>query len=270
MLRLLIDNMSRCLEIPYSFESAGIKLSGFVHIPSNFNPPVTILLHGFTGSKVEAGRLFVRLARKLCNMGICVIRFDYRGHGDSPLSFEEFRMSWAIEDSENVLSHIVNRGLEGFKVDNDKVGLIGLSMGGFIAAYLAAYNPKDVSALCLLSPAIDFSEIITERIARLAKDDFVYLGSMRMRWKAFVDMRKYNAMEFAERIRAPTLIIHSMDDIIVPYAQALHFFKILKCKKRLLTISRGGHTFEVFEEREKVIKEACAWMEKWLLAPNHR
>ncbi|MEM2617761.1 MAG: alpha/beta fold hydrolase, partial [Thermofilaceae archaeon] len=110
--------------------SAGFNLAGVLHLPSSVEKPKPVLLlHGFTGFKSEAGRLYTDLARVLCSAGYAVLRFDYRCHGDSPLPFEEFRVSMAVEDAENAVNYV--KSLEG--VDASRFALVGLSMGGFIA-----------------------------------------------------------------------------------------------------------------------------------------
>jgi len=77
----------KCLEEPHVFESHGYSLSAYLHIPQTERiPPIVILFHGFTGNKIESGRLYVDLSRELCKEGVAVMRFDYRGHGISGFS----------------------------------------------------------------------------------------------------------------------------------------------------------------------------------------
>jgi len=47
-----------CIEKPITFLSNNYELFGVIHIPSTGFNSITVMLHGFTGNKVEANRLF--------------------------------------------------------------------------------------------------------------------------------------------------------------------------------------------------------------------
>jgi len=74
------------------FENKNEKLVGILHIPDELNVgekvPGIILYHGFTGNKTEDHRLFVHLARALCDSGLVVFRFDFRDSEDREGDFE--------------------------------------------------------------------------------------------------------------------------------------------------------------------------------------
>lgn len=142
-----------CIEKPLTFPSSGHNLAAFIHIPRNGVRYTMLMLHGFTGNKVEANRLFVDIARALCSVGVSVFRFDYRCHGDSPLDFEDFRFEYALEDSENALKYIVDN------YNPEKILLLGLSMGGHIAVRLAVKYSEKLSGIILLAPALNFVEL---------------------------------------------------------------------------------------------------------------
>ncbi|MCX8183713.1 MAG: alpha/beta fold hydrolase, partial [Crenarchaeota archaeon] len=150
-----------------------------LHLPVNVSKPKPVLfLHGFTGSKTEAGRLFTDMARVLCSAGYASLRFDFRGHGDSPLSFEEFRISTAVEDAQNAASHLKSLG----EVDASRLAVIGLSMGGGVAVKTVA-GRDDVAALVLLSAAFHFPDLVV-LVPLRQEGGYVYLREGTMRMKA--------------------------------------------------------------------------------------
>ncbi|MEM3982739.1 MAG: alpha/beta fold hydrolase [Thermofilum sp.] len=236
--------------------SAGFNLAGVLHLPSGIEKPKPVLLlHGFTGNKSEAGRLYTDLARVLCSAGYAVLRFDYRCHGDSPLPFEEFRVSMAVEDAENAVKYV--KGLEG--VDASRFALVGLSMGGFIAARISL-DRDDVAALVLLSTS-PFAPFERRRLERRQEGEFVYFGALRMRPEGFEGMLM--TPDQAERVRAPTLQIHAVDDEAVPLDRAKQSFEALKVKKKFVEV-KGGHVFNDYHVRRQVEKEILAWIKEHL------
>lgn len=247
-----------CTEELVWIPSAGMKLAGVLHLPAGTSKPKpALLLHGFTGNKSEAGRLFVDLARALCGAGYAVLRFDFRCHGDSPLSFEEFSVWKALEDAENAVKYLKN--LES--VDASRLALVGLSMGGGIAAKVAAAR-SDIAALVLLSAGLDWLELWPLRgyVSRVVLEGgYVYESWYRMRIDNLRDSLRFSAMDDAERVRAPTLMVHAVDDTLVPIDHARRFYERLKAEKRLLEVS-GGHVFWDYHLRRRIIAEVVAWI----------
>lgn len=245
-----------CIEELVWVPSAGYKLAGVLHLPAAIErPKPVILLHGFTGWKSEAGRLYTDLARVLCGAGYAVLRFDFRCHGDSPLPFEEFRVSMAVEDAENAVAYL--KSLE--RVDASRFALVGLSMGGFVAAKIAL-DRDDVAALILLSTS-PFAPLERPRLARAQEGGYIYFGALRVRREAFEGMRM--TPEQADRIRAPTLQIHAVDDEAVPIANARFSFEALKVKKKFVEV-KGGHVFNDYWVRRQVESEVLAWVREHL------
>jgi len=250
-----MSSSTGCSERPILIEVNGVELPFFLHVPSvQEESPVVIMFHGFTGNKIENARLFVNLSRALCERGIGSVRFDFRGHGEGPGSFEDFDIEQAISDAKAVVEKASK-----FKEFNESgMGILGLSMGGQIAIRVA-HDINRIKAAALLSPAIDFSGI-RRRLAEGSKDGYVYWDSMRMRVDKLTKIAEYNAMEIAGDLRVPLLIVHSKDDAAVPYSQSVNFYQRLKVSdKRLILLEEGDHVFSKFEVRANVIKEVVDW-----------
>lgn len=246
----------KCTEKPLTFNSEGYELVGFLHLPRAENFPFVVFFHGFTGTKVEPNRLFVDLARLLCENGIGAFRFDYRGHGESPLSFEDFELPLAIMDAENALKFVE----ENIKIT--KMGIIGLSMGGHIAIIMAARHPE-ISAVVLLSPAIDFSALLKPDLNE--HKEYYIIGPQRIKEKGFLSLAHANTMGLAEKIIQPILIIHAKDDPAIPYTQSVEFYnKVTTKDKKLFLLDEGFHTFDTYESRKRVQEEVIKWFKRYL------
>lgn len=78
-------------EVPVVFECKGSRLLGVVHQPANpATVGVIILIAGGPQFRGGVGRGMVSMARALCTEGVAVLRFDYRGMGDSEGEFAGF------------------------------------------------------------------------------------------------------------------------------------------------------------------------------------
>jgi predicted alpha/beta-fold hydrolase len=72
-----------CREEFVRIPSAGLELAGVLHLPIGATKPKPVLfLHGFTGNKIEAGRMYTDMVRVLCAAGYAALRFNFRCHGD--------------------------------------------------------------------------------------------------------------------------------------------------------------------------------------------
>ena len=107
---------------------------GMLHLPEEKGPfPAVAIYHGFTGTKVEPHRLFVKMSRALVQKGIAGTLWIFRGSGDSEGDFADMTVSGEIADAIRVLDFLQEQP----EVDGERLGVLGLSMGGAIAASVA-------------------------------------------------------------------------------------------------------------------------------------
>ncbi len=79
-------------ELPFTFECDGEALLGVLHTPAVEAATGVLIVVGGPQYRVGSHRQFVLLARHLADAGVPVLRFDYRGMGDSsgePRDFEQ-------------------------------------------------------------------------------------------------------------------------------------------------------------------------------------
>jgi len=98
--------------------------------------PVVVLLH----STVCDRRMWDPQWRPLIDAGLRAVRFDFRGHGDTPAPTADF------SPAEDVIAAMDAAGL-------DRVGLVGASYGGRVAQEIAARWPDRVRSIALICAA---------------------------------------------------------------------------------------------------------------------
>ncbi len=154
MTRLLVDGVAFHVEIA----GAGAPL---------------VLLHGFTGSGESWARHIPAFAKHSLTVAI-----DLLGHGrsDSPADPRRYRIERAADDTLAVLDQL---GLT-------RAAVLGYSMGGRLALFLATRAPERISALILESATPGIQDPV-ERRARAARDLALADSIERDGITAFVD-----------------------------------------------------------------------------------
>jgi len=127
----------------------GADVVGVLHAPESRPSPCVVACHGMGASKDSDKYLL--LGRELPAAGLALARFDFRGSGESGGSHREATIESRVADLEAVLDHLAKcPELDG------RFGLLGSSLGGFVAVQVASKHPGRVSRLVLLAPALDF------------------------------------------------------------------------------------------------------------------
>jgi uncharacterized protein len=116
-----------------TFTSAGLKLSGVVHVPSGMRAgerrAAFIVLHGFGSNKTSSNTM--QPTKVLGELGYVVLRFDMRGCGESEGEFGRVICLEQVEDTRNALTFLADHPA----VDPERIGVIGSSFGGAVAVY---------------------------------------------------------------------------------------------------------------------------------------
>ncbi len=216
------------------------------------NTPVVVMFHGFTGNHIEAHFIFARLSKALEKVGISSVRFDFRGSGNSDWPFEKMTLSSEISDALKVIEY-TRRNFD------NKLGVLGLSMGGTIALLTA--NQIDPDALCLWAPASKNKEIFSKGIPSVPKDlRFFDVGGIRVSKEFTKEVLTFDAFGEAKKYKKPTLIIHGTSDQSVPFEHSQDLVKEFK-KGTLLPIEGSDHVFSSYDWSELVISETVKFFE---------
>lgn len=212
-----------------------------------------LMIHGYTGGPHEIEPLLQHL-RKHTDWRIEVPVLT--GHGET-LELDEVSYEIWIKESEEALLNL--------KQACDKVFVVGFSMGGMIAAYLAAHH--EVDKLVLLSPARKYLSFkyLSKYVAEVIKDGFkgkldeneLYLHYKSklgaVPFKANVEFMKLvnETKKDLEKIKSPVFIAQGQKDGLVPYQTVYSLDKeIGSDHKQVVIFEQSNHMICLGDDRD--------------------
>ncbi len=199
----------------------GARIHGW-YVPHPRARGTLLFLHGNAGNigdRLESLGIFHRL-------GLNTLIIDYHGYGKSEGSPGEAE---SYSDAEAAWRHLV----EARRIPAQSIVLFGRSLGGAVAAWLAARVPS--AGLILESTFTSVPDMAAK----------VYpFFPVRLLARIQLDARASLA-----RVRVPVLVIHSAGDEIVPLAHGRALFDAAPEPKRFLEL-RGGHNDGFLVSRE--------------------
>jgi len=257
------------METPVVFECKGQQLVGMLHLPEGrARVPAALMLHGFGGTKSESHRMFVKLARALADHGIGSLRFDYRGCGDSAGNFEDLTIRSQVLDAIEALRYLARHK----RVNSRRLGLIGLSMSGAIAAHVLAREPSRIKTAALIAPVAEGGDILDEFSTPDAVASLAQTG-IAEHWGNLVGVefiRQFAEMKPLREIvksKCPVLLVHGSDDETVPAEHADLYERALQPGKRTVKkviIAGADHTFSKLIWEQCLISETVEWLSETL------
>lgn len=225
----LSDGMIEQIEVPFE----GQTMEGyFVRAEGATEASPTVLFLG--GADSWAEELYFLGGNEFPARGMNVVMVDTPGRGSS-LRFKEM---YSRPDYEVPVSAILDQLVERPDVDSDRIGLAGVSFGGYYAPRAAAFEPrvKAVAAWCgtwsILTDFYEFYPPLQEQLQWLtgSQDDA----------EARKKLAEFTLDGVAEKLQIPVYVMHGTDDIIMDIAGAHRFVEALKTDDVTVDIYDGA------------------------------
>jgi len=191
------------------------------------NPKATVLVfHGNAGNISNHINSVLWLAQSGFNLFV----IDYRGFGHS--------------SGEPELAGVHRDGLAAFKylltlpeVNSRRIAILGQSLGGSVATYVAATAPEreKISLLLLDSCFFSYQQIAREKLANVF---FTWPFQYPLSWLFNND---YSPGKLIGSVTAQIVIIHDHDDKVVPFHHGEQIWASANEPKMMLTTSGRAH-----------------------------
>jgi pimeloyl-ACP methyl ester carboxylesterase len=258
------------------FEVQGQRIAATLHVPESTLAPGVIMCHGFTGHRIEAHFLFVKAARALCQAGLNVLRFDFRGSGESDGLFEEMTIEGEITDAVAALDALCAEPT----VEESRVGVIGLSLGGLVAACLAGRDER-VKSLVLWAAVADLPGVFQQREGLWSRgadacvrregpveqpgvrgvQGAIEHGAHRIGEGFVRDCQRVRPLAEVAAYRGPALVVHGGADESVPPHHADMYMEALRTEdKAKHIVKEADHTFTSIAWEADVIEVTRGWL----------
>ena len=148
-----------------AYDGNGVKLTGTLTLPRGRGPHPAVLL--ITGSGAQdrneslmGHRPFLVLADALTRRGIAVLRMDDRGVGGSTGNVLASTEDDFTDDALAGVAFLRSRK----EIDSARIGLVGHSEGGMVAALAASRSPDVAFIAMLAAPGLPGDQIILRQV----------------------------------------------------------------------------------------------------------
>ena len=202
------------------------------------------------------------IARSLAERGVVGIVLKYR------LPSDEIMLDKTVgplQDAQEAVRETRRHAAE-WNIDIDKIGIMGFSAGGHLAALLSThYNDKVYNAdgtnarpdfAVTVYPVITLNQEYTHKGSRN------YLLGLNPSEEMVERFSNEKNVTFST---PPTFIVHAEDDKVVPVKNSLVYDKVLfenNVKRELFLYEKGGHGFGVRNPKSDVswIDQCLSWL----------
>ena len=216
-------------------------LAGVLHSPNGKTSACVITCHGLYSSKDS--EKYVGIGRRFCGEGLAVLRFDFRGCGESGGLFEDTSLTGRIEDLESALDFVEERGYES-------IGVMGSSLGGTVSILTAARD-KRVKALVTWATPCYLDELFRGEVIK---------GFEKFRQ----DVSKYDVVKAVKDIHCPILIVHGSLDEQVPLSHAQVLYENANKPEEIQIIEGADHRLTNPIHRRRAVDLTLDWFKKYL------
>jgi len=229
-----------------AFLSEGMKISGILHLPDQKNPSCVIASHGLLSGKNS--EKYIALGEQISREGIAMLRFDFRGIGESEGREEDNTISKKIADLSSAIDFI-----RTYPILGNRIGLIGSSLGGFLSL-IKASGDKQIKAVVIWATPLHLDDLGSKK----QEEDYPLPPEA-----FFEDLPKHRLLPLLHKV-SNCLVIHGEEDELVPLDQALGIFYNLSVPKEIHVIGGADHRLTDPAHRQRAIELSVDWFKKYL------
>ena len=260
---------SKKLSIPEKFDivNDGIEIEGWVLKPTDYEEgkkyPAILDIHG--GPKTVYGDVFYHEMQVWANMGYFVFFCNPRGGDGRGNEFADIRGKYGTIDYDDLMKFTAEV-LKAYPIDRSRVGVTGGSYGGFMTNWIIGHTDRFACAASQRSIANWFSKFGTTDIGYYFNVD----QNASSPWENPEKLWWHSPMKYADKVKTPTLFIHSEEDYRCWLTEGIQMFTSLKyhgVPARLCMFRGENHELSRSgkpRHRVKRLEEMTNWFELYL------
>src|SRR5262245_50985978 len=211
------------------FPLEGVMLPGYLRRPRNVaRPPVVLFISGLDSAKEE----HATFERFFLSRGLATLTFDGPGQGET-----WFHMKMRV-DFEVAATAAIDWLLTRRDVDGTRVGICGVSLGGYLAPRCAAFEHR-------LKAVASWGGLHSLEDRRLASDfhlkRWCHVWGAKDEAQVRLMSKGATLVGAAKNITAPLLVVHGELDNLIPPAEAHRTYEAAQGPKRWVNYPEGNH-----------------------------
>ena len=244
----------------------GTPIQGWLLPPNQGEPPYPTILYIHGGPHGWYGYQYGSDFQMLAGAGFAVLFVNPRGstgYGDAFAT--ALSGNWGVLDHKDLLDG-VDSAIEAGFADPERLGICGLSYGGYLTCYTIGQTNRFKAAVA--------ENPITDLVSRYGTADMGPWGSLSELGGTPQEIpevyRRGSPITYAHNCRTPTLLIQCEEDYRCPAGQAEQFYGHLKatgCVVEMLRIPGESHVASITGpvRAQKAQNDALlAWMQRYL------
>jgi dipeptidyl aminopeptidase/acylaminoacyl peptidase len=243
----------------------GMMIPGYLTLPPGKSDakglPLVALVHGGPAARDSFG--FDWWAQAMAAQGYAVLQANYRGSdGLGDAHREAGYGEWGAKMQTDVSDGVRWLASEGI-VDPARVCIVGASYGG----YAAMAGPTLDTGVYRCAVAVAGVSDLRTMVSWAGGGSGGRNPTVRY-WTRFMgdDMDNRSPRRFADRTDAPMLLIHGIDDTVVPFEQSRIMGDALRAAGKpyeLIRLNGEDHWLSRGETRTRMLAETLRWLETY-------
>jgi len=252
----------------------GLEIEGLLTYPVGYERdkryPLLVSVHG--GPSDAWRQFFIGMQgfygpiASFSSRGYAILRCNVRGSTGYGNAFRRGNYcDWGGKDVQDLLTgvdHVINLGV----ADPDRMGITGWSYGGYLTAATITQTGRFKAAAI----GAGMTNLVSYAMGNDSPD---YLPSQfgGEVWEVADLLLERSPIAHADRVTAPTLILHGENDQRVPIWQGYEFYNALKRRgipTQMVVYPRTGHVPSEPKSLLDVMNRILAWMELYLKDKN--
>jgi dipeptidyl aminopeptidase/acylaminoacyl peptidase len=203
-----------------------VKIDGWILKPIPFDPdkqyPGILMIHG--GPKTTYGENFIHEMQWLANEGYAVFFCNPRGSEGMGNAFADIRGKYGTIDFDDLMA-FTDVILKKYPfIDPSRIGVTGGSYGGYMTNWIIGHTDRFRAAVSQRSISNWVSKFCTTDIGYFFVED----QNQATPWSDVDVLWNASPLKYADRVKTPTLFIHSEQDYRCWVPEGIQMFTALK------------------------------------------
>jgi len=248
----------------------GKEIEGLLTYPINYKPgtkvPFILNVHGGPAGVFQqtcvAGNSGTYPIAAFAEMGYAVLRPNPRGSSGYGTEFRTAnRSDWGGKDFIDLMAG-VDEAIKMGVADENKMGVMGWSYGGFMSSWIVGHTDR-FKVASIGAPVVDLSfQNLTDDI-----EGFLPSYFKTDPWNDWSLYDAHSPLRFVQNVKTPVMLQHCEGDQRVPIGNGIMFYNALRRRNvpvRMLSMPRQGHGPVEPTMVLKTMQTNVEWFEKYI------